>query len=156
MGIMATTKQKVLRTAVFCALFSILAFGGWIGWRYLDTKDQEAACDCGDDPMDGERFELWSPFRDKQSEKAATSVLQAFQSGHCESIPAAQKYCERERRFKVVSWKLTGRSADGDYVSLRYWVMRTAGNSAIFGDNVWVTVQRDGKAWKVTDVSLYY
>jgi hypothetical protein len=153
---MATTKQKVLRTAVFSSLFAILAFGGWIGFRYLETKDQEAACDCGDDPMDGERFGLWSPFRDKESEKAAAGVLEAFQAGHCESIPAARQYCEREKRFRVVSWKLTGRSSDSDGVSFRYWVIRTAGGNEGFGDNVEVTVQRDGKAWKVADVSLYY
>jgi hypothetical protein len=153
---MATTRHKILRASILCAILPVVVFAGWVGWRYLETRDEEAACGCPEDPMDGELFGLWSPFRNNESEKVAAEVLQAFQSGNCERIPAASEYCERERRFKVVSWKATGRSSDGRSVSMRYWVTRAESNGANFGDPVWITVQRQGKTWKVESVSLYY
>jgi hypothetical protein len=117
---MATSRRNLLRTSVLCASLAAIFVIGWIGWRYIDTKEEEAACGCPEDPIDGPRFGLLSPFRSSESEKAAGAVLQAFQSGRCESVSAALVYCEREERFKIVSWKLTGRTSGRTSTELRY------------------------------------
>jgi hypothetical protein len=57
-----------------------------------------------------------NPFRKKVPEQMADELMRRLQSGECESIPAMQSYCERERRLKVASWKITG--LDGGEVRL--------------------------------------
>ena len=150
--VMAMIRRKVVFAGVFGA---VLFFGGWLGWRYVETRDEEAACECAD-PTDWERIVLWNPFRDRAPEKAADEVLLAIQSGRCETIAAAQQICERENRFKIVSWKLTGMESGGDSVGYRMWVKRTSDGQDGADGPVWMTVRRQGAAWKVADVSAVY
>jgi hypothetical protein len=149
---MIQTRRKILLAFIFGFLAVILAGAGWIGWRWIETKSDEAACDCGDDPVDAERFAYWNPLRSKVPEQMANELMQRLQSGECESIPAMQQYCQREQRFRIVSWKITGR--DGGYV--RLWVTRTDRGQEDFGDPVGIDVEKHGAAWKVDHVDLYY
>lgn len=153
---MAWTRRRMWLVLSACILLPVAGFGSYLGWWYLNTRSMSAACDCGEDPLDGERMALWNPFRDHGPEIAAQQMLRAVQSGNCQSIPAMREYCERENRFKIVSWKLTGRSSDGTGSNLRFWVIRTYQHRETFGDPIWIEIERDPPAWKVTSVSLYY
>ena len=148
-------RRKVLVAGVFASLLAVLFFGGWLGWRFIETRDEEAACECAG-PMDWGRIVLWNPFRDRAPERTADQVLTAFKFGRCDTIAAAQQYCERENRFKIVSWKLTGTESDANSVGFRFWVKRTANGQDGADGPVWMTVQRQGSTWKVTDVSIVY
>jgi hypothetical protein len=152
---MAAIKRKVLSWGITGAVLAILLIGGWLGWRYIETKDQEAACECPDS-TDWERIVLWNPLRDRAPEEAADRVLGAIQSGKCGTIVAAQKICDRENRFKIVSWKPTEMESGEDSVGYRFWVKRTSNGHDGADGPVWMTVQRQGAAWKVTDVSAVY
>jgi hypothetical protein len=152
---MVVIRRKVVFAGVFGAVLTILFFGGWEGWRYFQTREQEAACECGDS-TDWERIVLWNPFRDRAPEKAADQVLLAIQSGQCETIAAARQICDRENRFKIVSWKLTGMESSGNSVGYRIWVKRTSHGQDGADGPLWMTVKHQGAAWKVTDVSAVY
>ena len=134
-------------------LTAVLSGAGYIGFRMLETRSM--ACEC-EDPMDGERFGTWNPFRDRGAEHAGEQVLQAVRAGKCESVPAMRPYCGMESRLKVVSWKLTGRSSDSGGVQLRYWVIRAEARGAEFGDPVWINVERKDGRWQASSASLYY
>jgi len=151
---MAQVRRKILLALIIGVVSApVVAGAGWFGWRWINTASDEAACDCGDDPIDAERIALWNPLRSRVPEQMADALMRKVQSGECESIAAMQPYCERERRFKVVSWKITGR--DGGEV--RLYVTRTdqdGGN--VFDDPVWIDVEKQGTSWKVDHVGLYY
>ena len=147
------TLRKVMRWAILCISIALLGFAVWVGWRYLETKSM--ACEC-DDPVDGQRFAILNPFRDRAPERAAIEVIKAFQSRRCQTVPSTQHFCEEEGRFAVVSWKLTGRSTAGESITMRFWVERTAGDGGRFGDPVWGRVRQEGPLWKVDNVDLYY
>ena len=74
------TLRKVMRWAILCISIALLGFAVWVGWRYLETKSM--ACEC-DDPVDGQRFAILNPFRDRAPERAAIEVIKAFQSRSC-------------------------------------------------------------------------
>jgi hypothetical protein len=150
---MTRVSRKILLVLTLVVLAPVVAGAGWLGWRWINTASDEAACDCGDDPIDAERFAYLNPFRNKVPEQMADELMRRLQSGECESIPAMQSYCERERRLKVASWKITG--LDGGEVGL--YVTRTdpdCGNA--FSDPVWIDVKKHGALWKVDHVGLYY
>lgn len=146
-------REAVLSLLLGFAL-AFICCAAWIGWRYLETKSM--ACEC-EDPVDSERFSQVNPFRDRGPERAADEFFREVQSGKCREFTGSVPYCERESRFKIVSWNPTGRVsyADGS-VGMRYWVLRTEGQKDSFGDPVWVDVQRSGESWKVDGISLYY
>jgi hypothetical protein len=152
---MAAMRRKIVFWGIIEAALAILLIGGRLGWRYLEVKDQEAACDCGK-VTDWERVVLWNPLRDRAPEKAADQVLLTIQSGGCETVVAAQQICERESHFKIVSWSLTGVDSDGDSVGYRFWVKRTSKGLDGADGSVWMTVRREGVAWKVSDVGAVY
>jgi hypothetical protein len=145
------TRRKLWLISVSCLLTAVFAAVGWIGWLWLETRSEEAACDCGPNPVDAERFAYWNPLRSKEPERKSNELMRQLQSGECENIPAMQPYCERERRFKIVSWIINGR--DGGAV--RLWVTRTDGVQKL-DDPVWVYVEKRGSSWKIDKVSLYY
>jgi hypothetical protein len=149
---MARTQRKIWLCFIFGFVAVVVVSAGWIGWRWIETKSDEAACDCGDDPIDAERFAYWNPFRDRVPEQMANELMRKLQSGECESIPAMQPYCEREQRFRVVSWKIIGR--DGGAV--RLWVKRTEQGGNAADGPLWVDVEKQGSNWTVDRVDLYY
>ena len=151
---MIRPRRKLVLLTVLFVLITTVGFGTWIGFRYVETKS--SACEC-EDPVDGKRFSALNPFRNRAPEKAAIQVLEALQQGRCRSIVAARSYCEAEARYKVKSWRLTGRVPEGNAVAYRFWVERTSLNgSDTFGDPVYVWVTRDRATWTVSDVSWYY
>ena len=140
--IMAWARRKIiLRTVLFISLV-ILCFAAWIGWRYIDTTS--SACDCGD-PVDGARFALFNPFRDKAPEKAALTVVTALQTGRCQVMSPTRTYCPE--KFPRFSWKLTGRTVEGDTAFLRYW-LNMDGKTAPLR----VTLRKQGGYWNEVDV----
>jgi hypothetical protein len=150
---MAWTRRKIIFRTVLLAFLAVLCFAGWVDWRYVDTASM--ACECGD-PVDNQRFALFNPFRDRTPEHVATSVIKALQSGECQAISQAERYCPEEQHYKITSWKLTGIRSSTSAESMRFWVVRTQGDRSSFGDPVWVTVQQQGNSWKVTNVDMYY
>jgi hypothetical protein len=149
---MAQVSHKIFLVCIFGFLALVVSSAGWIGWRWMETKSDEAACNCGDDPVDAARFAYWNPFRSKVPEQMANDLMQQLKSGKCADIPAMQTYCAKEQRFKVVSWKITGR--EGGIV--RLWVYRTSNGHDLLDDPVWIDVEKEGSSWKVESVSLYY
>jgi hypothetical protein len=147
------TKRKKVLSLILLAVIGLASGAGYLGFRYLETKSM--ACEC-DDPVDGARFALWNPLRDRGAERAGEAVLRAMQSGACKGWPNAADLCAPEGRFKILGWNLTGRTQQSGSVTLRYWVLRKERDQSDFGDPVWVTVTREGGAWKPANVDLYY
>jgi len=135
------------------ALVVFSAFGGWLSLRYLETKS--AACECGN-PVDGQRFALWNPFRDRSAERVAIEVVGAEKAGQCVTLSTGSPYCPEVHHSTVTSWKLTGREAKDDWVTLRFWVTRPDHDLPESGDPLWVTMQRQGEVWRVDHVDTYY
>jgi hypothetical protein len=135
------------------SLLAVLAGGCWVGLRYLDTI--HSACEC-EDPVDGARFAVLNPFRDRASERVAIQVIKVFQAGKCAEIPELKDNCRYSGRHVMSAYKLTGTWNYAGGIGYRFWVTWTdkAGNSD--GDPVFVYLWRDGKVWKVSDVSTYF
>lgn len=150
--VMVMTRRKIVFIVILCALLGLLCFAAWIGFRWMETASM--ACEC-ENPMDRERIALWNPLRDREPERVAVQALQDIQSGNCNSVELGQFDCQRELRFKVVSWKATGRSVNHQSVTIRYWVIRSD-KGQNFDDPVWVTLSRNGKTWTVSSIDLYY
>lgn len=150
---MSSIRRKWILRIGLCACLATGWFAAWIGWRYMETASR--ACEC-EDPVDKPRFALLNPFRDREPERLAFQVIKTIQSGNCRSLPQALQYCQAEQRFRILSWQLTGRSSDRDSSTMRFWVIRTQNGQGSFGDPVWVSAQREGRAWKVTNIDLYY
>jgi hypothetical protein len=146
-------RRKTVLLLMMPCLLAMLACAAWIGFRYLETEN--SACDC-EDPVDGARFALLNPFRDRAPENAAIQVIRTFQAGKCQEIPQLKDYCKHDRFIVMSDWKLTGKAADPGGIVYRFWVTWTVIGGNSDGHPVWVTVQPDGKGWKTTDVSTYF
>jgi len=135
-------------------VLALLLFAGWIGWRYLDTKT--AACEC-EDPVDGPRFALYNPFRNRTPERLAESVMAALPTMNCENVPEPRAQCERGKDFKQLSRKLTGREDYEAGSTIRFWeVMQEQKSGGRFGHPIWINLQRSGNSWKIYSVDTYY
>jgi hypothetical protein len=150
---MIMARNKIVLVASLFASLAILCFVAWIGFRYMETKS--SACEC-EDPVDNDRFAVLNPFRDRTPERVAIEVMQAFQSGRCPPFALPQDYCKNEKLDKIASWKLTGREARQDTVTIRFWVTRTRQDGVNFGDPFWVTLQHQGQSWNVTNIDTYF
>jgi hypothetical protein len=106
--------------------------------RLLRIKDPSAV-----DPSDG-LIVIMNPLRERASEATGDDFLRRLREGPCESslsfMPSDRRaeVCERERAYRIVSWKLRDREGKGDQVRLFYSVYRRP--MLAVPTNVWVTV----------------
>jgi len=142
------------RFILLCSLGAILGLGAWVGWHVIETRSD--ACDCMESPYDVPRLALFNPFRPRTPEAIGNSVLKTMQSGHCETIPEADSFCAREKRFTIVGWKLTGRMPDKDGESLRYFVTRKDSDGGSFDDPIGMYIEQNGHTWTLKNIDLYY
>ena len=146
--------RKLSITVTLTLFLVLLSFGVWIGLRYIETKS--AACDC-DNPMDRDRLALFNPLRNRDAENVAIRVVTAIQAGKCQPVSSTSNYCPETAVSTVASWKLTGRRANANRMTIRFWVIRPPRpDGKAFGDPLWVNLYREGTSWKVERVDTYY
>jgi hypothetical protein len=147
-------RRKLIWKISALGLLVIFCASAYVWFRYTETA--ASACECGD-PYDKPKLAAINPFRDRAPERAANHLMAELQAGHCLSLPTALQYCGAEKRFKITSWKLTGRIPNSGNITMRYYVQRAEqGQHGSFGDPVWITVVRKSSLWEVSNVDLYY
>lgn len=87
-----------------------------------------------DDSIRPRNYCLMNPFRDKQPEKLAETILRQLKNGntnviapYLEGLTEDQKnhFLENEEKYRVENWRVADRAEDSENkISLLYWVSR--------------------------------
>ena len=110
----------------------------------------------------GPSFSILNPLRDRTPERPAEALLGMLKVSECEkaleTVPFDREYrsyiCGRETDHRLLSWRMTDREDSPEKVKMFYWANR--GESAGLEAPMWVTVERRGAAWQVTDFECWY
>jgi hypothetical protein len=110
----------------------------------------------------GPSFSILNPFRNRDPERPAETFLNMLKTNECDkamaTLPFTEVYrsyiCGKELERRLFSWRMTDREDTSERVKMFYW-SRREGSEGIEGP-VWVTVQKLGAAWQVTDFECWY
>ena len=116
-------------------------------------------------------FVILNPFRDKEPEVQAESVLRSLENGKCEkalSLPEmtperVEYLCEREVISNIRSWSLMDRRDDGIRVELLYKPQRKylrdtmpKEGELLPGPPIIIQTQKSKDVWQVVSYGTYY
>ena len=110
------------------------------------------------DPAD-ELFVLFNPFRDREPEVAAESLLNQMKRGHCDAalsaLPSERSsyICEREKEHKLTGWSLVDRNDEPGTATLHFTAYRA--DSPVYG-NTWVVLSKQANGWQVSGIESWY
>jgi hypothetical protein len=74
-----------------------------------------------------------NPFRERESEKSAETVLRELKNGNTQAIvpylndwneDERNRFLENEKKFQIENWRIGARKDSQDEISLMYWVSR--------------------------------
>ena len=108
-------------------------------------------------------FVILNPFRDREPERRAESVLRALKARDCRRALSLQMLdsarveylCERENKYPIESWDLMDRKGDGRKTQLIYDLNRF-GNEGKSGSSLaWIDVENNG-TWRATRYDTFY
>jgi hypothetical protein len=144
-------KRRLLAISVVVLLVAIARF--LAPPALLRAKDRSAV-----DPGDG-LMVIMNPIRDRSPENAAERVLRDLRAGRCETAlgflqPTRRAdNCERERKYRITTWKLRDRTDKSEESRLFFAVFR--GLSPI-PSNMWITVRKSDGGWQPIDFECWY
>ena len=150
--------MKVFLAVLAAALFGLVVVTGaslylshsTVIFRY---KDNAAV-----DPAD-ELFVLFNPFRSREPEVVAESLLNQLKQGHCDAalttLPEERSsyICERERDHKLTGWTLVDRSDEPGTTTLHFKAYRA--DSSVYG-NTWIVLSKQANGWQVSGIESWY
>ena len=113
-------------------------------------------------PVKEPAFSIFNPFRDRSPERNAEAFLEVIKAGECERTMLAlpdtpehrEEVCEREKASPLVSWRLTNRSDESQKSKMYYRVKRNGYDG--YQGQLWVTVEKHGPDWQVTQYECFY
>ena len=115
------------------------------------------------DPVGEPEFAIFNPFRDRSPERTAEAFLEHLRAGNCAEVITGlnntpdynQEICGRESNYPLVAWRLENRTGDAARVRMYYEVQRKTYRPAFQGQ-LWVTVERRGGNWQVSQYESWY
>lgn len=112
-------------------------------------------------PIGEPEFTIFNPFRDRQPEQVAETFLNALGSGSClqavSALPIDAAYreyiCDKEKEYPLASWQIKNRTDEPNRVKLFYWCQYRGFEGQ---GRLWVTIDKAGERWVVTEYERYY
>ena len=109
-------------------------------------------------------FTIFNPFRDRSPERTAEAFLEQMRSGTCtEAVTGLnntpeynEELCGRESNYPLVAWRLENRSGDAAAKVRMYFRAHRKTYRAGYRGQLWLTVERRGGDWQVSEYECWY
>ena len=105
---------------------------------------------------------ILNPFRNRDPEYPAEAFLNMLKTNECDeamvTLPFTEEYrsyiCRKEFEHHLFSWRMTDREDTPQGVKMVYWSRRAESDD--IESPIFITTQKDGAAWRVTNFGCWY
>lgn len=143
------------------SILTFICVAGW-GWGNHESsvlfhyKDHAAV-----DPGDG-LYVIFNPFRDREPEKIAASLLELLKTRNCDELRKTNTVvkkvapnCERETSYPIAGWELANREEQANEIKLHFKATRKNYPKHVYG-NIWITMKKQDGHWQPETYEAWY
>jgi len=144
--------------------FSILLLGICLCVLYFQRNSRPVIfCASLDDSIRPRNHCIMNPFRDKEAEKIAESILEKLKNGQTESLVPyltdleednRNQILENEKEYQVEDWRIARRVQTANTLTLMYWTSRK--NYEVPEEETHFAFVRDDNEWRLKSFGAIY